>query len=44
MSEVIFDGTCQIIPDEKQELDLPESKPNILARPKENCSQNKIEL
>jgi len=44
MSEVIFDGTCQILPDEKQDLDLPEGRRNILSKPKENSSQNKIEL
>lgn len=44
MAEVIFDGTCQIHPDEKDELDLLLDEQNTLARPKENCSKNKIEL
>jgi|GEM_PF-5717371 len=44
MAEVIFDGSCQILPDEKQELDLLTSEQNKLIKPKENSPQNKIEM
>lgn len=44
MAEAIFDGTCQIHPDEKQELDVVADEQITLMKPKENSSKNKIEI
>lgn len=43
MTEAIFDGTCQIYPDEKTELDIPIKEHLMLLTPKENHSKNRIE-
>jgi hypothetical protein len=44
MVETTFDGTCQIFPDEKDELDVLPEEESALTTPKEKSSKNKIEM